>query len=109
MQIAGHIFSTSLDKLRPFTQYKARIKATNDLGTGNPSNVIAVSASLGILDVTFLAKSGLFGNLLAIKADILKKGLQFHFAAHFSDNSLFSLKVTDFLTLRTSIQKIASL
>ena len=36
-QVSGHLYATLLDKLRPFTQYKARIKATND-----PSNVIAV-------------------------------------------------------------------
>ena len=41
-QVSGHLYATLLDKLRPFTQYKARIKATNDLGEGNPSNVIAV-------------------------------------------------------------------
>ena len=41
-QVSGHLYATLLDNLRPFTQYKARIKATNDLGTGHPSNVIAV-------------------------------------------------------------------
>ena len=41
-KVAGHLYATAIESLRPFTQYKARIKATNDLGTGPPSTVIAV-------------------------------------------------------------------
>ena len=41
-QVPGHLYATAIENLRPFTQYKARIKATNNLGTGPPSSVIAV-------------------------------------------------------------------
>lgn len=44
-QVSGHLYATTLDHLRPHTQYKARIKATNDLGDGQASNVIAVRKS----------------------------------------------------------------
>ena len=42
-QVPGHLYATAIENLRPFTQYKARIKAANDLGTGLPSSVITVS------------------------------------------------------------------
>ena len=42
-QVRGHLYSSLLENLRPYTQYKARIRAANDLGTGDPSNVIVVS------------------------------------------------------------------
>ena len=42
-QVPGHLYATAIENLRPFTQYKARIKAANDLGTGLPSSVIVVS------------------------------------------------------------------
>ena len=45
-QVRGHLYSTLLENLRPYTQYKARIRAANDLGTGEPSNVIVVSTRI---------------------------------------------------------------
>ena len=39
----GSSSSTVVENLRPYTQYKARVKATNDLGIGDASNVIVVS------------------------------------------------------------------
>ena len=44
----GHLYSSLLENLRPYTQYKARIRAANDLGTGDPSNVIVVSTKMKI-------------------------------------------------------------
>ena len=47
-QVRGHLYSSLLENLRPYTQYKARIRAANDLGTGDPSNVIVVSTKMKI-------------------------------------------------------------
>jgi hypothetical protein len=47
-KVLGHLDTATIGNLKPYTQYKARVKATNDLGTGNPSNVIAVRISAPI-------------------------------------------------------------
>ena len=52
-QVPGHLYATAIENLRPFTQYKARIKATNNLGTGPPSSVIAVKNEIRLKNHLF--------------------------------------------------------